>query len=275
MKLKTFKIRSSATSQIMGNLTNITDKQLIQLNELQAKDKRTENQQITLNELILKRDTPSDLSQGAKTYCDKWIKEQLYNRKKSFASKYTDKGLIMEDNSLDFIAEQLNFGMIIKNELFFCDEYKQGTPDAILNDMIIDVKNSWDEQTFPLFSRDIPNKDYYWQAQSYMSLVDRSDYKLIYVLSDTPEHLIRKEAYYFAKNNGYDDLTEDIYDMFVKKMTYSDVVDSLKMKVFDIKRNNNDIALISQQVMKCREYIKDEMNYLINQSLINRWKITQ
>lgn len=218
--MKEFKIRCSAIGQIMTN----------------AKKK-------------------GELSKTTQSYCQTWKKEQLYGRRKTFSNKYTEKGLITEDNSIDFVAEQLSLGFILKNDKFFEDEFITGTPDVILNDTIIDVKNSWDCFTFPLFETKI-NKDYYWQAQGYMHLCNKENYKLIYVLSDTPTHLIEKEAFWYAKSQGYSELDNDILDKFVKQMTYGDIANELKMKVYDIKRNNEDIELIKQRVIECRNYIQ-------------------
>lgn len=225
--MKEFKIRASAAGQIMTNPRSKKD---------------IEN---------------GILSKTAKTYCETWLKEQLYNRKKEFTSKYTEKGNITEDNSLDYIAEQLGYGMLMKNEKHLDNHIMTGTPDVILNDLIIDVKNSWDNFTFPLFETEIPNKDYYWQAQCYMYLTGKVNYKLIYVLSDTPTHLIEKDAYYWCKNNGYDDLDIDIHKQFIHKMTYNDIDDKFKIKVFKITRNHEDIAKIEKRVIECRNYINE------------------
>ena len=197
------------------------------------------------------------LGKTGQSWCEQWLKEQIYQRKKEFSNKYTQKGLITEDNSIDFIAENLGYGFLIKNEKFFENDYVQGTPDVILKDHIIDVKNSWDCFTFPFFENEYPNKDYYWQAQCYMWLVGVDRYKLIYTLSDTPDNLIEKEAYYWAKNNGYDEVDADLYDQFKAKMTYSNIEDKLKIKVFDIERNNADIEKIKERVIECREYINE------------------
>lgn len=193
--------------------------------------------------------------QTAKSYCETWLKEQLYSRKKEFKSKYTDKGQIMEDDSLDFIADMLGYGMLLKNEKEFSNAFMTGTPDVILPGLVIDVKNSWDNFTFPLFETEIPNKDYYWQAQGYMALTGIDKYKLIYVLSDTPENLIVSEAKKYIYNNGIDDFDTDIYEGFKEKMTYDDIPDKLKIRVFDIDKNDADIELINDRVMECGRYI--------------------
>ena len=264
-----FKIRASAASQIVGGhigLSPAQNKEHIKLTDKLASGKPlTDLQGKALQDLTNKIANP-EAPQGLKTYCENWYKEQLYQRRKEFSSKYTAKGNEVEDASINYIAEQLGYGMLIKNEKHFTNDFLKGTPDVILKNHIIDVKNSWDWSTFPLLETKV-EPAYYWQAQAYLDLVGRDSYKLIYVLSDTPADLIQKEAYYYARNNGFEELTDEIYQYFVEKMTYPDVDDSLKIRVFEIKRNENDIKKLYSRVKTCREYINDLPCYLAANAL--------
>jgi hypothetical protein len=194
------------------------------------------------------------LGKTGEGYCEDWLKEQIYSRKKDFSSKYTEKGLIMEDEAIDMVANYLNLGLLFKNEQYFESEYMTGTPDVILPEYLIDIKCSWDCFTFPLFDVEVP-ANYYWQAQVYMALTNRKSYKLIYVLTDTPLNLIEKEAYWWCKSNGYEELDQDVYKRFVDKMTYPNIPMDKKIKVFEIQRNDSDIEKIIGRVKECREYI--------------------
>lgn len=187
---------------------------------------------------------------------ENWIKSQVFNRQTEIKSKYLDKGNIMEDESLDRVAENLDMGLLVKNEKHFQDDYMTGTPDAIVGDCIIDVKNSWDWTTFPLLDKEIPNTDYYYQLQCYMALTESKSAKLIYTLLDTPIHLIEREARYYCLNNGYEEMETSIYEKFVKKMTYSDIPEKNKYKCFDVERDDSAIELIKQRVLECREHLK-------------------
>ena len=252
-----FKIRASAASQIVGGhigLSPAQNKEHIKLTDKLASGKPlTDLQGKALKDLTNKIANP-EAPQGLKTYCKNWYKEQIYNRRKEFSSKYTAKGNEVEDTSINYIAERLGYGLLVKNTEHFNNEFLKGTPDVILKDEIIDVKNSWDWSTFPLLETKI-EPAYYWQAQAYLDLVGRESYKLVYVLSDTPADLIQKEAFYYAKNNGFEELTEEIYQYFVEKMTYPDVSDSLKIKVYNIQRSEDDIKKLHNRVEVCREEI--------------------
>jgi hypothetical protein len=215
--MKDFKIRCSAIGQIMTNPQRKTD----------------------------------TISKTTKSYCQDWLKEQIYGRKKEFSSKYTDKGNEVEQESLNYIAQNLGYDELIKNEKSFENEFLTGTPDAILTDHLIDVKNSWDCYSFPLFFDAIPNKAYYYQAQGYMALTGLDNYKLIYTLMDTPEELIEKE-YKFS--------TADNYELFSQHYKYSSFDSNLRIKDFDIKRDDAVIESIYKRVIDCRMYIKFQLN---------------
>lgn len=254
-----FKIRCSSIGKIMTSGNEITDKQLELLNQLQAKEKLTEKQKETLSGLIYKRDNP-ELGQTVKSYCKDWLKSKIYKRKLEFTSKYTDKGIIVEDESIDFISEKLGFGILFKNEKYYENEFMTGTNDIEIPNLIIDIKNSWSWETFPYFESDIPNYDYYYQLQGYMELTGKKKAKLIYILSNTPQHLIEREARNYCYFNGYDDLDMEIYNEFHKKLTYDDLSDELKFKIYDIDYNPYDIDKIKKRVIQCRNYINELIN---------------
>ena len=128
--MKNFKIRASALGKIMGAPRNKGDKE------------------------------KGNLSQTAKTYLETWLKEQLYEKRINFSSKYTDKGIEVEDLSIDFLSNIRNT-FLAKNEKNFENDFMTGTPDIILKDKIIDIKNSWSFATFPIFENELKNKDYY------------------------------------------------------------------------------------------------------------------
>jgi len=192
-----------------------------------------------------------------KSYCEEWLKEQLYGRKKFISSKYMEKGNIVEQDSLDFIADELSYGLLIKNEEYFENDFLSGTPDVILNDEIIDVKNSWDCFTFPLFEEELPNKSYYYQMQGYMALTGKQSAKVIYVLKNTPQHLIEKEAFFYCKNNGYEKLDEDVLKDFESRMKFDKIESKLRYKVFEVQRDEETIEAIKERVKECNEYINN------------------
>ncbi len=96
------------------------------------------------------------LSQTAKTYIQELVLEDVYGIKKEFSSRYTDKGNIQEDESIELAARVLDLPFCTKNDEYFENEFIKGTPDLILEDEIIDIKCSWDGTTFPWFEDELP-----------------------------------------------------------------------------------------------------------------------
>lgn len=233
--MKEFKCRCSAIGDIMSEAKgNITEKQLAEIKTLQAKAKLTEIQSKKLADLIKKSKAPRQISDGAKTYVDTWVKEQIYGRRKDISSKYLDKGNQLEDASIEFFADNSEYGFLAKNEEYFENDFLTGTPDIILKDEIIDMKNSFDCFTFPLFFNGIPNKGYWWQLQGYMALTGRTKAKLVYTLMTTPADI----------NYG----KEDNYDAIEPKY---------RIKTFEVQRDEEAIAQIETRVNEINTYIKN------------------
>lgn len=191
-------------------------------------------------------------------YLDSWLTEQVYNRRKDFANKYTEKGNRMESAAIEFIASQLN-KPLTKNEEWFEDEDLQGTPDIIIEEdsLVIDNKCSWDCFTFPFFDKVIPTKGYDFQLQGYMALTGHKKAKLIYTLMDADSDLIKAEARKLSWQEGYRGyLEEELYEKVKSDMTYSNLPDELRIKIFEVERNDDVIKAIRERVKVCREYIK-------------------
>ena len=210
--MKEFKIRCSAIGQIMTNPRSKTDL----------------------------------LSQTTITYCEDWLKDQIYDRRKVIESKYMDKGTIMEGEAIEFVSAYFpDLPLLIKNEKNFESDFMTGTPDLILSDSVIDIKCPWDAYTFPLFENELPEKNYYWQLQGYMNLTGISKGQIIYVLMDTPLEMIEKEIRF----------KPDKEDEIIKYHSYGNIPDKYRIKCFEVLRNDQDIEAIKQRVKDCRNYI--------------------
>jgi len=211
--------------------------------------------------MTMPRNKSDLISKTTQSFLETWIKEQVYNRTKEFSSKYTEKGKQCENEGIEFASRMLNIGMIFKNEKRFTNDFITGEPDIILHDEIIDIKTSWDCFTFPLLDTECPNNNYYWQLQGYMALTGKQKARLVYVLVDTPPHLISDEIRRQSWKMGFIDVPLEFEVEITNKMTYTEIPDKLKYKAFEIPRNENDINLIYEQVEKCRKYIDTVITY--------------
>jgi hypothetical protein len=196
------------------------------------------------------------LGKTAQTYCQTWLKEKLYDTKKEFSNKYTEKGIRKEKKSLDLINTHLGmFGL--KNELSYSDEFFTGTPDAVYKseNLVLDVKTSWDVFTFPLFETEIPTKDYYFQLQVYMHLTGIKISMLAYALmphtQDSINDMVRKYSYNHTEDETmqyYSELND--YNAMIERKPLE-----LRVKTFNIDYDAKAISFLKSQVEKCRNYI--------------------
>jgi hypothetical protein len=202
------------------------------------------------------REKKNIISATTQTFIEQWIKEQVYKRQKDFSSKYTEKGIQMENESIEFLSQHLDIGLIFKNEKYFENDYFTGSPDVVLEDCIIDVKNSWDAFTFPLFDTEIPNSDYYFQGQIYMALTGKKHYKLIYTLLDTPMDIIQKEAFFFARDNGLE-LNDELINEFRERNSFSSIDPKYRIKVFEFEYDQPTIDKLISRVIESRIYLSN------------------
>jgi len=173
------------------------------------------------------------LSKTTKSYLEEWTKEQIYGVRKNIQSKYLTKGNQVEDDAIMYASAEKGWLFAEKNEEYFEDEYFCGTPDVILEDKIIDIKSSWDCFSFPLFYNGVPNKDYYYQLQTYMHLTQKDKAQLVYVLMNTPEELTLEESH-----------------------DYSEIESKYRIKSFDIDYDEEVIYELQHKVIESREYIE-------------------
>lgn len=179
------------------------------------------------------RSKSETISKTTISYLQEWYKEQLYGVRKEISSKYLTKGNEKEDKAIDKVIEWLDTPFGIKNDLSFEDDYFTGTPDLIIDGVVYDTKCSWDCFTFPLFDKEITNKDYFYQLQIYMHLTGCKKAVLAYVLLNTP-----------------DDIT------YEEKHDYSGLNKSLRIKAFNINYDPEVIETLKDKVINCRRYLK-------------------
>lgn len=218
METKEFKIRCSAIGEVMAN----------------ARSK---------NEI---------LGQTAKNHLELWKKEQIFDRKKNVRSKFLTKGILQEQEAIDLL-NAFNFSTFEKNEKFFENDFMTGTPDIISDKKIIDIKCSWDFSTFPIFDKELKNKNYFYQMQGYMALTGCTNAQVVYVLVNTPLFLIEREARGMSADFGCD--YDEVLAETIENMTYDDVEIENRIKIFEVERDDDVIAEIEQRVLECRTFL--------------------
>ena len=196
----------------------------------------------------------------------------LYNKygiEKSIQSKYLDKGIINEPQALRMLAKYLKLDIdpneIWKERMF--NDYLTGEPDLMIRDqnLLADVKCSYNATTFPWTSdlSDLKkhNKNYWFQMQAYMFLSGIHKSVLAYCLTDTPPHMINDEAqrrsykamvYPENADKGMDLIEDEIREQVTKEMTFNQIPDAKRIRVFEVEYDPQAIDEIIERVKEAR-----------------------
>ena len=202
------------------------------------------------------------LSQTAKTYIEEEVLRAKYGVIKTFSSRYTDKGNLVEDEAIEMAANALELGFLYKNHEHFENEFLTGTPDVNTGDILLDVKSSWDATTFPFFATEIPTKDYYYQLQGYMELTGKTEALLVYCLVNTPADMIEDEVRRAHWNARLIDESQELRDEVLKRHSFDHIPDNRRVKFYKVEKDEQVIAEIKDRVELCREYFNTLYNFL-------------
>lgn len=254
-----YKFRCSALGKLMvGVKPNLTDKQHDLLFTLQAKQKDgkiTDKQLVQLGQLIEKRDARPTLSSATKSYLEQLHKEEVFGKRDEIRSKYLDKGIQVEEQSITLYSEVTDM-LFVKNKERKSNAFITGEPDNTQG-KIRDIKSSWSLSTFPMHDDQLTNFDYYWQLQGYMELFDLDESELIYCLVDTPEELIQDEMRRVSWKMGYLELPKELEYEIRSNMTFSDIPKELRCKVFKVERDRLAMRQLEDQIIRCRTYLNN------------------
>jgi hypothetical protein len=134
------------------------------------------------------------LSETAKSEMIKIAKEDFYGYSSQMTNKYVEKGIEVEDKSIELLS-LVKFAQYNKNKVRVNNDFLTGECDINddKNDEIIDIKSSWSLETFPALPSDINIKDYEMQLRGYMMLYERSKASVCYCMVSTPEGLTMYE----------------------------------------------------------------------------------
>ncbi len=254
------RLRASTASPVFLGDDGLTAKQAELLEELLGKIKLTEKQAEKRDELIAKRDSPVELSTGAKTLIEDYIDKIVYQYEEDFSNPKTQKGWAVEADSI-----------VIYNKVFFTD-YKKieetdkyyeitygilgGHPDIVDCDrkMVIDIKSSWTKKTFPKTPEKAYDTGYQWQVKLYLYMLIKitgeewRHGEVAHVLVSTPEKI---------KPEWESDTLHFIPDDFPLH---------LRATTVPVELTDDDILKIERRVKVAEEYANDYYNKLINKN---------
>jgi hypothetical protein len=199
------------------------------------------------------------LSQTAKTYIQELALEKKYGIRKEINSRYLDKGLEVEDESIVLFEKVAGFDFLYKNTEFFENDYVKGTPDIITNSHVIDVKSSWSGSTFPWFEEEMPNKDYFYQLQAYMWLTGVKIAILAYCLVDTPLDIVNDEIRRLAWSKKEIEPSDETIEAVTSQHEFSHIPMERRVKSFIFDYDEEVIEQMKVKIEHAREYFNQLM----------------
>jgi len=218
-------------------------------------------------------DGKGGISVGSKTYCKKWLKEKLYNRRPDIKSKYISKGNDCEEEGFTLMATELVKDMVYKNTERKSNDFAEGECDLFHNNIVYDNKSSWDLSTFPMFETEIPDKKYWWQLQVYMWLWDCEKAKLCYTLNDATDDMVENSTKWVDSQDERYKITslmvytsseferlKSFYFPLSSLESFIPIPDNKRIKTFEIQADLECRDKIKKHVQLCREYILTLLN---------------
>jgi hypothetical protein len=132
-----------------------------------------------------------NLSQGAKTYIRQVAKQDFFGYRVELDNKYINKGKDQEQDSIDLL-NAVRFTNYHKNIFRLEDEYLTGECDILADDRIIDVKTSWNLETWPATPGEAHDNEYEWQGRAYLMLYEREIFELVFCLVTTKDEFLNQ-----------------------------------------------------------------------------------
>lgn len=264
-------IRCSCIGKIMANGKGsvLTEKQAIELERLQGLPSRTEKQEITLQELILKRDAPPELSETAKSYLKEVYMYHKYGKESlagSERSKYTIKGRSVEDQSIMMLS-RIDGLPYEKNQKRYTNSFLTGEPDIVVEDKdgeivkIIDIKSSWDGASLLANIGNPLNPLYYWQVNGYMALTGAKEAEVCYCLVNMPQEIIEgeKKRIFYTMNPVTEENVDykNAIERLENAMTFDEIPIRERLVRFSVLRDEKIIEKIENRVAQCREWLQE------------------
>jgi len=172
--------------------------------------------------------TKGELSQTCKTYLESWYS----NDNEEIYSKYMDKGNQVESELIDFMAQQLGYGLAEKCRESASNEFMQGSCDVVTIDAIIDVKASYNRNTLHKQVIEGLKDEYYWQMLVYLELYNRDKGIIFHGLMNTPE-------------------TD-----YSAEVVYEDMPVNERWIAYNVSADIELIEAVKERVLLCREYLE-------------------
>lgn len=212
---------------------------------------KIEEQKIEIQQLELLKDEDF-IPDKCKTYLSgqySYLKYKKWSLPTGEALPHIEKGVLVEPASIEMLG-RLDKKSYSKNERKFTNMYLVGIPDIIIDDYVIDVKNSYDVGTFFANLHKPLSAIYWWQMQGYFSLTGLQKGEISFCLLSNPQKTVDKVvADLMAKGTYYSE------DEIRANFNYDDIPEEERRIRFLVERDDEAISKIPDRVNNCRKFL--------------------
>jgi hypothetical protein len=249
------------------NCRDLTKRQVDDLAKLLQLEELSEKQRTTLKILSDKKQRSLDpgLSQVAYGYLIRRYGFEKYNKRIAstvFGKSTCIKGNELEDESIKVISslDKVKYEKcceVVRNDYIF------GICDIIspLKDKIIDVKTSWNINTFLPYLSGTLDRSYWFQMQGYLELYNIEVGEVCFVLLNTPPYLVERERAKYTEKYIFGEISRERYDEEISKIelafNYNKIPLKRKVIRFQVNRCRELMPLLYKKVDKCRTWLNE------------------
>lgn len=208
------------------------------------------------NLMIAPRNKTEILSESAKSYLrELWIQEVYARTKYDTGSKYTDKGILVEPDSMELV-HTVTKNSYFKNPDQMHNDWIVGTPDSITKDGIIETKSSWSIWTFAAVNEQTAHKTYFYQLLGYLWLTNKPTGILFYCLVNTPEEIIQGELYRLGYKIPELATSDALTELVRKNYIFDDIEPAQRIKQFTWEFDQLAVESLKIKIIAAREYMQ-------------------
>jgi hypothetical protein len=210
-----------------------------------------------------KKDTKTleELSETTKNELVKIYLLEVYGRDKEIKSKYINKGLEVEEDSITLLS-RIKEMFLVKNSQRFENEFITGEPDV--TSPLYDLKSCWDLHTFFEHKTKKLKSVYEWQMRGYAELIDAPYGTVAFCLIDTPLGIVESEKrrlmYDMNATTSESPYYLEACQALEKEMMFSDIPMEERIHEVDVKRHPEEMQKCYDRIVLCREWLNEFAN---------------
>jgi hypothetical protein len=245
-------------------VTPLTAKQAERFAKLTAKEEKTEKELASIAHFERKIATWNDppLSKTAIIYLTERYAWEKYAKKTAAVGtglSFLEKGYSVETDAVKMLAK-IDKADYQKNEELYSNEYLCGKCDIVAN-RLIEIKSSWNINTF-MKVRNYPlSSKYYFQAQGYMELHDQNECEVVFLLLNTPDDLVARERVKLINRFISGEIDRETYEKNCENLagalSYNNIPMKRRVIRFKVDRDKTIFPLLYEKVIKCRKWLTD------------------